>query len=572
MLQPGLEDLEHTALTQCSAKKGLQVFGEAGEEAIISEMQQLDTMDVVEQKLASMLTQQEKKDALEYLMFLKKKRCGRIKGRGCADGQKQRIYKTKEETSSPTIATESLFLSCIIDAEEERDMATCDIPGAFMQALMDETVHVRLSGPLALLLKRVDPKKHSKYVVMEKGKPVTYVKLKKALYGTLQAALLFWKDLTAELKKWGFKPNPYDECVANKTINGKQCTILWHVDDLKISHVDKTVVDDIIGQLNERYGKESPLTVTRGRVHDYLGMTIDFTIPKKVVIRMDDYADNILAEARDDVGTDAASPAAEHLFDVNTDNLEKLSSADAQCFHTMTAKLLFLSKRARPDLQQAVAFLTTRVKEPDTDNYKKLGRALKYLHAEPHLPLTLEANNAQIIKWWVDASFAAHKDMRSHTGGTMSLGKGSVYSMSVRQKLNTTSSTEAELVGVHDLMPMILWTQHFLREQGHGVDKSVVYQDNQSATLLEKNGRASSGKRTRHINVRYFFIADRVKSGEVSIEHCPTEEMKADYLTKPLQGSKFRRFRHEILNIQDDQDGLVAKESKSPQECVGTGN
>jgi len=101
VLQPGLEDLEHTALTQCSAKKGLQVFGEAGEEAIISEMQQLDTMDVVEQKLASMLTQQEKKDALEYLMFLKKKRCGRIKGRGCADG-KGHTRQRKRQAPQPS--------------------------------------------------------------------------------------------------------------------------------------------------------------------------------------------------------------------------------------------------------------------------------------------------------------------------------------------------------------------------------------------------------------------------------------------------------------------------------------
>jgi len=79
-------------------------------------------------------------------MFLKKKRCGRIKGRGCADGRKQRVYKTKEETSAPTVEVESLFLSCVIDAEEGRDVAKCDIPGAFMQADMDEVVYMRLSG------------------------------------------------------------------------------------------------------------------------------------------------------------------------------------------------------------------------------------------------------------------------------------------------------------------------------------------------------------------------------------------------------------------------------------------
>ena len=76
----------------------------------------------------------------------------------------------------------------------------------------------------------------------------------------------------------------------------------------------------------------------------------------------------------------------------------------------------------------AVAFLTTRVVRPDVDNYKKLERVIKYLRGAPDLALTLEADNMHVIKWWVDASFAVHTDMKSHTGGTMSLGKGSIYS------------------------------------------------------------------------------------------------------------------------------------------------
>ena len=103
------------------------------------------------EKNPSTLTREEKRSALKYLMFLKQKRCGRVKGRGCADGRKQRIYKTKEETSSPTISIESLFLTCIVDALEKRHVITCDIPGAFMQAEMDEVVHVKLDGELAEL-------------------------------------------------------------------------------------------------------------------------------------------------------------------------------------------------------------------------------------------------------------------------------------------------------------------------------------------------------------------------------------------------------------------------------------
>jgi len=224
-------------LKQYNINKGLKIFGEAGAKAVVEEMKQLHDRAVIQPRLANMLTREEKQKSLQYLMFLKQKRCGRIKGRGCADGRKQRIYKTKEETSAPTVSVESLFLSCVIDAKERRNVVTCDIPGAFMQADIDEVLRMRLEGPLAKPLTKVDPELYTKYLSQEKGKDVMYVRLTKALYGTLQAALLFWKDLSGYLISEGYELNPYDSCVANKIVNGTQCTVLWHVDDLKLLHV-----------------------------------------------------------------------------------------------------------------------------------------------------------------------------------------------------------------------------------------------------------------------------------------------------------------------------------------------
>ena len=179
-------------------------------------------------------------------------------------------------------------------------------------------------------------------------------------------------------------------------------------------------------------------------------------------------------------------------------------------------------------------------KAPDTDDYKKLARVICYLQATADMPLTLEAENLQIVKWWMDASFAVHSDMKSHTGGVLLLGRGAVYSTSTRQKLNTQSSTEAELVGINDVLPQILWIQYFLEAQGYGSpNESVIYQDNQSTILLGKNGKASSSKQTRHINIRYFFVADCVQAKEVKLAYCPTGDMLADFFPKPLQGSLF---------------------------------
>jgi hypothetical protein len=543
--------LTETCMTQYSVKKGLKEFGEAGAEAVVAEMRQLHDRKVIEPVKAGMLTTKEKRGALQYLMFLKKKRCGRIKGRGCADGRKQRMYKSKEETSSPTVAIESLMLSCTIDAKERRQVITCDIPGAFMQSDMDELIYMKVEGPLAEMLTKVDPSKYEKFTDEENGKPVIYVRLRKALYGTLQASLLFWKDLTGHLTKWGYVANPYDECVMNKEVNGTQCTVLWHVDDIKMSHVEGSVLEELVDKLEEVYGsKEAPVTVTRGKIHEYLGMTLDYSDDGKCKVIMKDFIADMLDDLPSDMDGESVTPAANHLFQVNEDP-KKLNEETSQMFHHNTAKLLFLSKRARPDIQTAVAYMTTRVKSPDMDDYKKLTRVMRYLRGTINLFLTLEADDLSVVKWWVDGSFAVHADMKSHTGATMSLGKGSPYSTSTRQKLNTKSSTEAELVAVDDTMPQALWTTYFLKAQGYDVGKTIVYQDNQSAMLLEKNGRRSSGKRTRHVNIRYFFVTDRVKAGEVDIQYCPTGEMRGDFFTKPLQGIAFRRFRELVLNMRE---------------------
>ena len=131
----------------------------------------------------------------------------------------------------------------------------------------------------------------------------------------------------------------------------------------------------------------------------------------------------------------------------------------------------------------------------------------------------------------------------------MTLGNGALYSKSSKQKLNTKSSTEAELVAASDMSGQILWTKCFLQAQDYKVKRNILYQDNKSAILLEKNGSLSSSQRTRHINVRYFFIKDKVDQGDIEIIYCPTGDMVGDFFTKPLRGSQFQNFRERILGL-----------------------
>ena len=256
---------------QMSLKAGLRTFGDDGMKAVEKEMHPLHDRDMMNPIHKKCLTQEQRKEALAYLMFLKRKRCRKIKGRGCADGRKQRSYITKEDSTAPTVSTEAVFLTAVIDTMEGRNVVVLDVPGAYMKAKIDELVHVRFTGAMVTLLLEIDHDMYKDYVVVEKGEQVMYMELLNALYGTLRATRLFWQKLSKQLiDEWGFIPNKYDDCVVNKIVNGQQMTVVWHVDDLKVSHVHGAEVEKFVRQMEKTFGKDTPLTVSRGQVHDYL--------------------------------------------------------------------------------------------------------------------------------------------------------------------------------------------------------------------------------------------------------------------------------------------------------------
>ena len=358
---------------QMSLKAGLRTFGNDGVKAVEKEMRQLHDRGVMIPVQKESLTLEQRKEALAYLMFLKRKRCGKVEGRRCADGRKQRAYIAKEEATAPTVSTEAVFLTAIIDTLEGREVAVLDVPGAFMQADIDELVHVRFTDEMVNMLLHIGHDKYKDYVVTEREDKVLYMELLKALYGTLRAARLFWEKLSKQLIEiWGFTPNKYDDCVVNKTINGHQMTVVWHVDDLKVSHVDKKEVDKFIEQMEAEYGTEAPLSISRGKVHDYLGMNLDFRVEGEVRIDMEHYIDMMLHDAPEDMNGVSNTPAAAHLFKTNLVDPKLLDDKKKKMFVHLVMQGLYLSQHGRPDIRTAISFLCGRLHNPDEDDYKKL--------------------------------------------------------------------------------------------------------------------------------------------------------------------------------------------------------
>ena len=149
-------------------------------------------------------------------------------------------------------------------------------------------------------------------------------------------------------------------------------------------------------------------------------------------------------------------------------------------FHSIVAKQLYVSHRGRPDVQLPIAFLCTRVSKSTEQDWSKLKRVLEFLKGTLDDRITLGADDITIMQTWVDASYAVHSDMKSHTGGTVSFGRGSIMSKSSKQKLNTKSSTEAELVGASDYLSYAIWAKTFLECQGHTLSGNSFHQDNKS--------------------------------------------------------------------------------------------
>jgi len=419
---------------QYQMEAGIKQFGEQGKIAVTKELDQFNKYKVFELKHAYDLSKEDRKKALSSLIFLEEKKNRTIKARSCANGSVQREHVAKEEAAAPTVGLDLLFITSTIDAKESRKVVTINIPGAFLHADNEDYVIMKMVGTLVKLMVKMNPKMYRQYVTVEKGKSVLYLRLQKALYGMMKSALLFYRKLVSELQEMGFTINPYNPCVANKTVNGTQMTIRWHVDDLMISHVSQDKIMRVLQGIKDIYGEN--LAETVGTVHDYLGMTFDYSFAKEVRVNMWDYLRNVIKEFPEEITGTCVMPASDNLFKVRKDG-RKLSEELADAFHHTVYQLLFAANRARRDIQTAVLFLTTQVKAPDEDDWGKLVRVLKYINGTRYMMLILSAYEMNFtVHWYMDGLHQIHEDCRGQVGCLMMMGKGAAISSSNIMKCN----------------------------------------------------------------------------------------------------------------------------------------
>ncbi len=533
-------------MSTLSFKKGLRKHGKHAIKAVYNELKQM-----VQQKvwkpvlLAKSLAR--KGIIIRSFMFLKEKfkpdgTFDKLKMRLVAGGNMQQKLDM-DATSSPTVSLPSVLLTFTYAVNNGYYIITVDITGAYLNANMESSnVFMSIDEELVDVLAEIDPM----YNEYRRGDGSIVVQLVKALYGCIESAKLWYEHLTSKLMSYGMVRSEQDECMFYMlAADGTQMDLIVavYVDDLLICGKSKQDADKLVEFLIKEF---KTITVNEGLKQAYLGMNFEAvcTETRCVRVTMEKYVEDVVSAIDETSKGIAKTPATTELFKVGEDDSGSVSVGEAKKFHSMVAKLLYLAKRARPDILTTVSYLATRVKYPNSSDIEKLHRLLKYIKGTPALGITL-AQVEDTLEAFVDASHCVHdKDGKSQTGVMVTIGSGPIFVRSSKQKLVAKSSTEAELIAVSDTLPQLLWIRRLMVELKMIRDDVpvTIYEDNQSTMALIKRGKPSS-ESTPHITVKNFFVSDKVKSGEIKVVYVRTENQLADIFTKPLVGKSFATLR-----------------------------
>jgi hypothetical protein len=555
-------------LMNLSLGAAIRNFGDVAREACKDELVQL-----FEEKKAlrpvkwESLTVSQRRAIIRSHMFLKEKyedgHFVKIKGRVVVDGRMQdkTVYN---DYSSPTVKTRSVTTCLKLAAAIVWNLLKLDVGGAFLCAPIDDGQEVFMSLGLELAENALESMPHLAEFLTRDGKIIA--KVDKAMYGLIQSAKLWYKELTRYLVSKGFRVCSTDECVLTKRMNdGEHLVVLLYVDDILVlgkADRDRKWVKEI---LEEKYEK---ISMDEGNRLTYLGMTI-VRANNGFEISMKSYIDDVLKLYGKEVNK-CVTPAKQNLFDIG----EGQAIIDAAPFHSIVAKLLYLGKRGRPDILLPVQFLCTRVKRPTVEDQRKLERVLGYIRLTRSWTRVFDNSSYDRVAVFIDASFATHDDGKGQSGCMVFLGNTLVHEACRKQRIVTKDSTESELVALSDYLEEGLLVDEFLKELGEQLEerlvraKPIIYQDNQSTIALIETGGGK--QRTKYMKVRVAYVAERADEGEMIIQYLPTTVMVADLFTKPLQGELFHRFTQTALGRLYARSNRGAKGNMSCDHTMET--
>ena len=548
--------------------EGLEQNPVMAKEGIYDEVRTILEFKTWEYVHAKDLTEKQLEEVISCFMFLKNKFgvdnvIEKIKARLVGGGHMQdKIQLDPELISSTTLRTASYNIIVNIAAFEDRDLSVIDIRSAYLQASLPEgvVVFMLIRKDLADIIIELDPSAIP--FLNEKGQ--LYVRLKKALYGLIQSAKIWYNCLISKLAVIGYYPLPnnMDPNVVIKVMSPDEehdeewISILGiHVDDIGIASSKKETMLIKI-HLTDSFGE---VKFQSGDEMDWLGIHIVRDRKEKTItLSQISYVERMLSKFKGMLEVEKfiefKTPAESDLFTTN----DNFKTQDLQLkFLSILMSIAFLAYRTRPDLLTVVSYLATRVLHNDPRDMEALIRLIGYIQYTKDKVLRLSPTGLKIF-CWTDASYGNHFGGRGHSGILISMShdeienksSGFLYAMSSKQKHVAQSTAEAELIAQAEGLKYVLWIRNMLAAiTNKEVEPSVIfYQDNMAAIQMAITGTGKF-KNTKHIEHRMFLITNHLDSDHIEMKFCPTERMIPDLLTKTtFSGPKIASLTASILN------------------------
>ena len=454
----------------------------------------------------------------------------KYKARLCARGDRWQ-EALGVETYAGTVKSESIKLLLGIAAEENYEICCVDVETAFLHSPLpsDQTIYMR--RPVGLT---------------DLDMP-EIVELDKCLYGLPQASNRFREHSDGVLRGLGFTPTISDPCVYVMYKNGGKVYALIHVDDIGLIGTTVDLLTDV------KKGLSSTYTLKETDMSNYLGMHIIRDRPNRTITLLQTgYIDSLLVKYDCEMNEFPSVPSTPMLT-VTGSALSPsilLGKKYITEYQGMVGSLMYLASQTRPDILYAVCAHARFSKSPTEANREGVIRILHYVKHTRTLGLRLYSGEGIRLYATVDASYACHTDLKSHTGCTLHLGRksGSVFSLSKKQTVTADSSTVAELIAAHLAAHEITWARNFLLELGYPqTDPTTLFEDNLSTISLIVN--KGNGQRSKHIDLRYNFVREQVVEKVLAMIHLPGVDMTSDILTKPLGPTAFVHLRPKLLGM-----------------------
>lgn len=444
----------------------------------------------------------------------------KFKARFVAQGFSQKFGVDYDEIFAPVVNKTTFRILLSIASRMKLKVHQFDVKTAFLNGVIQETIYM---------------KQPPGFVV--KGQEHLVCSLKRSIYGLKQAANSWNEAINEILLTFGFKRSTTDNCLYFKRFDdGNWCIILIYVDDILITATDENIVNQVQKDISSTFEIKS-----LGEIKNYLGIEVERR-DGTYYIKQEKYIKKIAEEFGLNDAKISKIPIDPGYEREQQNNVSYLQSNKK--YQKIIGSLLYVAINTRPDIAACVSILAQKTSKPTEYDWNEAKRVIRYLKGTANLQLQLESKDAQNeIIGHADANWAESRiDRKSNSGYIFKLFGGTISWRSKKQECVALSSTEVELISLTDAVKEAIWIRRMLKEIQQNIkDLVVIYEDNQSCRKMIQKTNPSS--RTKHIDVRYYFIKDYIKKKIISCEYCSTENMVADILTKPLNRTKFEKFR-----------------------------